>query len=204
VESEFEHDVGAMSFGGVDADAEEGGDFFVALALGEELQDFAFARSEVGVRGFGRLGRVSGIGGGRDACREVRLVTAKGIDGRDEDAVGAVFEDVAAGAGFDHLLNEIFGLVHGEDEDFGVGRRFANAASGVDTVEERHTNVEDRDVRFVLGSFVSSFAAVSGGFGANFPTGMRFNERAQPGANRRVVIRDEDAKRQQEKRMRGV
>jgi hypothetical protein len=46
VESEFEHDVGAMSFGGVDADAEEGGDFLVAFALGEELQDFAFARSE--------------------------------------------------------------------------------------------------------------------------------------------------------------
>lgn len=115
MESEFEHDVGAMSFGGVDADAEEGGDFLVALALGEELQDFAFARSEAGARGFGRLGRVSGIGGGRDARRELRLVTAKGIDGRDEDAVGVVFKDVAAGAGFDHLLNEIFGLVHGED-----------------------------------------------------------------------------------------
>jgi hypothetical protein len=121
-------------------------------------------------------------------------VTAKGIDGRNEDAVGVVFKDVAAGAGFDHLLNEILGLVHGEDEDFGVGRRFANATSGVDTVKERHANVEDRDVRFVLGGFVSSFAAISG-FGANFPTGMTFMERAQPGANHRVVIRDEDAKR---------
>ena len=98
MESEFEHDVGAMSFGGVDADAEEGGDFLVALALGEELQDFAFARSEAGARKFWQLGRASGIGGGRDACREVRLVTAKGIDGRDEDAVGVVFQDVAAGA----------------------------------------------------------------------------------------------------------
>jgi hypothetical protein len=35
-----------MGFGGVDADAEEGGDFLVALALSEELQNFAFARSE--------------------------------------------------------------------------------------------------------------------------------------------------------------
>jgi hypothetical protein len=105
VESEFEHDVGAMSFSGVDADAEEGGDFLVALAFREELQDFEFARSEAGARGFGRLGRVSGIGGGRDACREVRLVPAKGIDGCDEDAVG-VLKDVAADAGFDHLLNE--------------------------------------------------------------------------------------------------
>jgi hypothetical protein len=121
-------------------------------------------------------------------------VTAKGIDGRAEDAVGVVFKDLAACSGFDHLLNKIFGLVHGEDGDFDVGRRFANAASGVDTVEERHANVEDRDVRFVLGDFVSSFAAVSG-FGANFPTGMRFKQRAQPGANHSVVIRDEDAQR---------
>jgi hypothetical protein len=67
--------------------------------------------------------------------------------------------------------------VHGEDEDFRVGRRFANAASGVDTVEERHANIEDRDVRFVLGGLVGSFAAV-GGLGADFPARVRFKERA--------------------------
>jgi len=63
VEAEFEHDVGAMRFGGVDADAKERGDFLVALALGEELKDFAFARSEAGARGFVWLGRVGRIGG---------------------------------------------------------------------------------------------------------------------------------------------
>lgn len=46
VEIEFDHDVGAMSFGGVDADAEEGSNFFVGFAFGEELKDFALARSE--------------------------------------------------------------------------------------------------------------------------------------------------------------
>jgi hypothetical protein len=182
-----------MGFGGVDADAEECGDFFIALALGEELKDFALARSEAGAGGFVRVGRVVGGSGGRDASGEIRLMVANGIDSSNEDAVGVVFEDVAASAGFDDLLNEIFGLVHGEDKDFGEGGRFANAASGVDTVEERHANIEDRDMRLVLRGFVGSFAAISG-FGANFPAGMGFKERAQSGANHGVVIRDEDAK----------
>jgi len=46
VEIEFEHDVGAVGFGGVDADVEEVGDFLVAFAFGEELEDFTFARRE--------------------------------------------------------------------------------------------------------------------------------------------------------------
>lgn len=48
-------------------------------------------------------------------------------------------------------------------------------------------NIEDRDVRFVLGGVVSSFAVVRG-FGANFPAGMRFKERTQSRANYRVIM----------------
>jgi len=46
VEIELEHDVGAMGFGSVDADAEEVGDVLVAFAFGEELEDLAFARGD--------------------------------------------------------------------------------------------------------------------------------------------------------------
>ena len=43
VEVQLKHDVGAVSFGRIDADVEETGDFLVALAFGEELEDLPFA-----------------------------------------------------------------------------------------------------------------------------------------------------------------
>ena len=46
MEAEFEHDIGAMSLGGVDANAEESGNFLVAFAFGEKLKDLALARSQ--------------------------------------------------------------------------------------------------------------------------------------------------------------
>jgi len=122
VEIELEHDVGAVGFGGVNADTEDGGDFLVALAFSEELKDFAFARGEAGTVGLSRIGReFAGIDGGGDTKREVGLVVAKGVDGGKENTVGIVFEDIAAGAGFDDLVNEFIGFVHGEDQDLGVG-----------------------------------------------------------------------------------
>jgi len=47
----LKHDVGAMSFGSLYADAEEVRDFLVALSLGEKLEDFAFARGQTAPRG---------------------------------------------------------------------------------------------------------------------------------------------------------
>jgi hypothetical protein len=47
----LKHDVGAMSFGSLYADAKKVGDFLVALALGEKLKNFAFARSQTAPRG---------------------------------------------------------------------------------------------------------------------------------------------------------
>ena len=91
VEVELEHDVGAMSFGGVDGDAEQGGDFFVGFAFGEELQDFAFAGSEAGTCGLcGGLGRgFVGKGAGHPR-REVWLVLSKGVNGGEEHAVSII------------------------------------------------------------------------------------------------------------------
>ena len=194
MEVELEHDIGAMGFGGVYGDAEEGGDFFVGFAFGEELQDFAFAGSEA------RTGRLRGVGGGgivvargRNARGEVRFVVASGIDGGQEHAVGIIFEDVTASAGLDDLLNEVVGFVHGEDQDFGGGRSGANLASGFDAVEQRHADIEDRYVGFEFAGFVDSIAAV-GGFGADFPAGARFQESAETGTYDGMIISDQDAK----------
>jgi len=194
VEIEFEHDVGAMGFGGVDADVEEVGYFLVAFAFGEELKDFAFAGSEAGARGSGGIGRIGNVGGFGNADGEIRLVLAEGLEGVEEDAVGVILEDVAVSAGFDDLLNEVVGLVHGENEDFGGGRSFADLASCFHAVEERHADVEDGDVRFVFGGFFDGVAAVDS-FGANFPAAAGLDERAQAGADDGVIVGDEDVKR---------
>jgi len=173
VEIELEHDVGAMSFGGVNADAEEGSDFLVGFALGKELKDFAFTRRKAGTRWLGavgnRDGEFVGIEGTGYAGGEVGLVETEGFDGGQEDAVGVVLEDVAVRTGFDDLLNEIVGFVHGENEDFGTGRTEANAAGGIDAVEKGHADIEDGYIGLEFGGFFDGVAAV-GSFGANCPS----------------------------------
>jgi hypothetical protein len=44
-----------MRFGGLDADPEHLGDFLGAFALGDELDDFTFARSQLGLSGVSGL-----------------------------------------------------------------------------------------------------------------------------------------------------
>jgi hypothetical protein len=57
---EFSHQVDAVSFRGFYADAQYGGNFLAALALGKKLYDFALARSERRVR-VGRTLRAFGL-----------------------------------------------------------------------------------------------------------------------------------------------
>jgi hypothetical protein len=197
VEIELEHDVGAMGFGGVDADAEEVGDLLVAFAFGEKLEDFAFTGGEagtVGPSGIGGIGsEIPGSNGRGNTEGEVGLVLADGIDGGEENAAGVIFQDVAAGPGFDDLPNELVGFVHGEDEDLGVRRGLANATGSVHAIQKGHADIEDGDIGFVLGGFFDGVAAVNG-FGADLPAFARFKESAQSGANDGVIIRDQDAK----------
>ena len=120
-------------------------------------------------------------------------MAADGVDGGEEHAVGVIFQDVAASPGFDDLLNELVGFVHGEDEDLGVGRGFADAARGVHAIQKGHADIEDGDIGFVLGGFFDGVAPVNS-FGADLPALARFQEGAQSGADDGVIIRDQDAK----------
>ena len=196
VEAELEHDIGAVGFGGVDADGEKVGHFFIGFAFGEELKNFAFTGSEPSTWRLGAIRERDGgvVSGGGESRGEVGLVLAGSIDSGEEDAVGFVFEDVAASASLDDLLNEVVGFVHGEDENFGIGGGGTNAASGFDAVEERHADVEDGDVGLEFGGFFDGVAAV-GGFGADFPAGAGFEESAKARADDGVIIRDQDAQR---------
>jgi len=121
-------------------------------------------------------------------------VAAQGVDGGKKDAVGFVFENIAAGTGFDDLLNEFVGFMHGENENLGVGKRLVDAASSVDTVQQRHADIENQDVGLELDCFLDGFASI-GGFGADFPTLAGFDQGAEAGANNSMIIRDKKPKR---------
>jgi hypothetical protein len=192
VQVELEHDVGAMSFGGVDADAKNGGDFLVGLAFGEELQDFPLARSDAGAGGARGFEGLAGIERGSETGGEIGAVMADGIDGGEEDTIGVVLENVAASAGSDDLLNEVVGFVHGKDENLGIARSRTDAGGGVHAIEKRHADIEDGDIGLQLTGFVNGIAAIRG-FGADLPPGARFEEGAESGANNGMIIRDKDA-----------
>ena len=195
--AQLEHDVGAVCFGSVDADAEERGNFLVGFTFGQELENFAFARSQAWTL------RPVAIGGSAcefvlgdsagNASGEIRLVETCGIDGGEEDTVGFILEDVSASASFHNLVNEIVRFVHGEDKDLRGRGGDAHAARGFDAVEEGHADIEDGDIRFKPGGFFDGFTAV-GGFGANLPAGARLEKSAEASANYGVIIRDQDAK----------
>ena len=100
-------------------------------------------------------------------------MVADGIDGGQENAVGIVLEDITAGAGFDDLLNEIVGLMHGENENLGGGGSGADATRGFHTVEERHADIEDGDIGFEFDGFFNGIATIHR-FAADLPPRARF------------------------------
>jgi hypothetical protein len=53
-------------------------------------------------------------------------------------------------------------VVHGEDDDLGVGNLSANQAGGFDPISGRHRNVEDNNVRREADRESDSFLTVSG------------------------------------------
>ena len=73
-----------------------------------------------------------------------------------------------------------------------MGKGFVDPAGGFDTIQARHTDVQDDDVGLEPSGFFKGFAAV-GGFGTDLPTFPRFEQCAKSGADYGVIIRDEKA-----------
>jgi len=118
----------------------------------------------------------------------------QGLDGREQNAVGIVFEDVAVSSSFHDLLNKIVGFVHRQDEDFRLRRRLVNAPRGFHSIEQRHTDVEHRDIRLEFQGFFDGVTPI-GGLCADLPPGPRFEQCSESLAHNRMVIGDEDAER---------
>jgi hypothetical protein len=198
----LKHDVGAMSFGGLYADAEEVRDFLVALSLGEKLKDFAFAGCQTAPRR--RVGRIRAprpqgrIGAcPRNPGGKIRFVTMESVHRGNQITIRIILQNVAASPGFENFLNQEFGVMHSENKDFRFRGKLADLARGFHAVEEGHTDVEDGHVRLELTGFLNSFATV-GSFGANLPAVPGLQEGAEVGADNMMVIGYEDSNWQDE------
>jgi hypothetical protein len=197
VEVLLKHDVGAMRFGSLYADAEEVRDFLVALSLGEKLKDFAFAGSQTAPgrsvgRVRGRIGARSGYPGG-----EIWFVTVESVHRGNQITIRIIFQNVSASPGFENFLNQEFGVMHSENKDFRFRGKLTDLARGFHAVEEGHADVEDGHVRLELTGFLNGFATV-GSLGANLPTVPGLQEGAEAGADDMMVIGYEDSNWQDE------
>ena len=82
----------------------------------------------------------------RDLGREERLVRGERLDGADQVALGVRFEQVAAGARFQELLNQRLVVVHREDQNFGLGQARPDLPRRLDAVDQRQRIVEHGNV----------------------------------------------------------
>jgi len=124
-------------------------------------------------------------------------VTVESVHRGNQITIRIILQNVAASPGFENFLDQEFGVMHGEYEDFGFRGKLADLAGGFHAVEEGHADVEDGHVRLELTGFFNGFTPV-GGLGANLPTVPGLQEGAEAGADNVMVIGYEDSNWQDE------
>jgi hypothetical protein len=105
---------------------------------------------------------------------------------------GTIFQNVSAGSHF-HTFHEIILIVvHGEEQDLGLGPVFLDLPRRLKTAESGHADVHQHDVRPHLGGLVNGIAAI-GRFSDDFHVRLGGDKRANTLAKQRVIIRQHDA-----------
>jgi hypothetical protein len=185
-----------MGFDRVDTEIQEIGDVFVGFAFGDELEDFAFARSEeiVGVFGTAAFEFADVIveENFADGWAEERLAAGDGMDGFDEVGFGGVFQEVAFSAGFEGAEDVAFVGMHAEhdDGDFGIGLR--DLESSFDAVEVGHADVHDDYFGFQRFCEHDGFSSVVG-FADDHKIELLLDKQAEAAADELVIIGEQYA-----------
>jgi len=181
-----------MGFDGVEAEAELGGDFLVAIAFGEELVEVAFAFGE----------QIEAIVGGgvedglveesADGGTEEAVAAGDGEDGFDEFGFEAILEDIAASAFPDGAEDVAFVGVHAEHEDGDGGVEAMQLGEGFEAVEALHADVEEDKVGEVFAGEIDGFGA-GAGFSDDEEGGVGFEDAADALADEGVIVGEKDA-----------
>src|SRR5215831_15303368 len=137
------HDPLAVSVDRLGADDQLFGDLGAAVALGDQLQHFAFALGQAIVRLLfaGRAIQIAidqQLGGG--GVQE-HFTSMDGPNGLDQLGVGARLEHVTAAAGLEQRQQVLRLGVHGQDEHLGPQPTLANGAGGFEAAHTRHLDV---------------------------------------------------------------
>lgn len=194
MKSEFAHDVATVGLGRFDAQLQKGGDILGAFSFGEQLDDLAFARGESFLVERSPVAAEVGTQSGLiEARREVSRVTLNLFDGADEFAASVGLENQSFCAELECGFRGLIGVIDGEKENFCFGVGAEDFASGIESVQIGHSDVEGDKVWFQLLDFLNGVSAVDG-FGADLPSGVRFNERTNSLAHDLVIIGNQNAK----------
>jgi hypothetical protein len=110
-----------------------------------------------------------------DLIGEKRLVVSDSVHGTDQARDAFAFRDVAARSRRLRHVHHAGALVHGQQKYPHTGKALGNFSRSGKTVENRHGDVQDHEVRPQLGSLFESFQAIRG-FPANLKA-PRFENR---------------------------
>jgi hypothetical protein len=115
----------------------------------------------------------------------------QGVNGCNQVASRVGLQQVSVGAGLEHSSSELFGIVHGQDQNFCVRERSPNLPGGLQAVEFGHTEVKDCHVRFQQFRLGNGFAAGSS-FADNLPSSLGFQQVFQTASDEFVIISQQD------------
>jgi hypothetical protein len=199
-EIHFLHNVIAVTFDGTGGNPDRRCHLLTDFTCSQELNDFQFAGGEgtAGNRMF-RPGRVVALvvnetfdHGHRQTSSKEWLVLLDVAHSGEQFDVGIGFQDVATGAAAQNFASDVFGKVHGKDQDVGLGRFVTNEAGHFEAVHFRHGEIQEDEIGLVLFDVFNRFDA-GGGFAAHFDSGLRFEQRANAATHHGVIIRYQDA-----------
>lgn len=157
---EFGHNVGAVRFDGLDADAEGRRDFLGRLTFRHQLEHVALPCGEgIAVASVITADDLDQMLGQTRA--DVNVAVRDGLDGTAELVEALLLEHVSPHAGANCIEDAVVLFMNGYYNGLDFGVVAGNGARGVDAVQPRHRDVQDRDVRTQRSRQTQRFVAVT-------------------------------------------
>src|SRR5215470_4077116 len=194
-DAELAHDGSAVSLDSLYADGENGGNLFIASRLGQELYDFTLARrqdSRVAIAGRELAEPEETFQHAlRDFGGKERLVPGHGFDGSQELRGHVGLQHVSARPRGEKIADKFLALIHGKNQYFCFRNFLADLSRGFHTVELRHAEVENCEIRLEFHGQGDSFAAVLG-LSADLPIRSCCQQSDQAAADHFVIVSQQD------------
>jgi hypothetical protein len=115
------------------------------------------------------------------------------FDCSDQIAARIGLEQKSARAGPKHFSYDLIGIVHGENQDCDVRGDRQDLAGSLQSVQVRHANVEQNEIRFLSAGEFDGLTSVFC-FSTNFPTRMTLKQCADATPCHLMIICNQDSK----------